>query len=127
MATQFCTSNLEEFAQLVRFKDTLMMSLCVSNLLFSLVATLAKRLVIRALCKASSIPPTVRQLFLSLAFSALAVGFLAQSMHGVIIAVMLTMAANGSYNFDFLCPTILTIWNFCAFLVCVASIQKPDL
>jgi len=34
---------------------------------------------------------------------------------------MLRMAARGNYNFDFLCPTILTIWHFCAFLLACAS------
>jgi len=42
-------------------------------------------------------------------------------MRGVIIAVMLRMATNGNYNFGFLCPTILTIWHFCAFLLVCAS------
>jgi len=121
MATQFCTNTLEEFAQLVSFKETLMLTLCVLNLFFSPVATLGNLLVIRALWKASSIPPTIRKLSLSLAFSDLAVGLFAQSMYGVIIAVMLRMATNGNYNFDFLCPTVLTIWHFCAFLLTCAS------
>ena len=95
MATQFYTSNLEEFAQLVRFKETLMLTLCVLNLFFSLVATLGNLLVIRALWKASSIPATIRKLFLSLAFSDLAVGSFAQLMRGVIVAVMLRIAENG--------------------------------
>jgi len=87
----------------------------------SLVATLGNLLVIRALWKASSIPPTIRQLFLSLAFSDLAVGLFAQSIRGVIIAVMLRMATNGNYNSDFLCPTILTISLFSTFFLACAS------
>ena len=121
MATQDCTNTLEEFAQLVSFKETLMLTLCVLNLFFSPVATLGNLLVIRALWKVSSIPRTIRKLSLSLAFFDLAVGLFAQSMYGVIIAVMLRMAANGNYSFDFLCPTILTIWHFCAFFLACAS------
>ena len=112
---------MEEYAQLVRFKGTLMLTLCVLNLHFSLVATVGNLFVIRALWKASSIPPTLRKLFLSLAFSDLAVGSLVQSMRGVIIAVMLRMATNGNYNFGFLCPTIITIWFFFEFLLACAS------
>ena len=86
-----------------------MLTLCVLNLFFSLVATLGNLFVTRSLWKASSIPPIIRKLFLSLAFSDLAVGLSAQSMKGVIIAVMLKIAAKGNYNSDFLSPTILTI------------------
>ena len=121
MATKFCTYRMEELTQLVRFKETLILTLCVLNLFFSLVATLGNLLVIRALWKASSIPPTIRQLLLSLAFSDLAVGLFAQSMRGVIIAVMLRMATNGNYNSDFLCPTILTISLFSTFFLACAS------
>ena len=121
MATQFCTNKMEEYAQLVRFKGTLILTLCVLNLHFSLVATVGNLFVIRALWKASSIPPTIRKVFLSLAFSDLAVGSLVQSMRGVIIAVMLRMATNGNYNFGFLCPTIITIWFFFEFLLACAS------
>ena len=86
-----------------------MLSFCVFNLIFSLVATLGNLLVIRALCKASSIPATLKKLFLNLAVSDFAVGLFAQLMFGIIVAVMLKMAANGNFNFDFLCPRILTV------------------
>lgn len=35
--------------------------------------------------------------------------------------MMLNMAANGRYRFDFLCPTILTVCNFFLFLLASAS------
>ena len=78
------------------------------HLICSLVATLGNLLVIRALWTASSIPVTIK-MFLSLAFSDLAVGLFAQLMVGVIIAEMLRMTSNGNNNFDFLCPTTVTV------------------
>jgi len=112
---------MEGLAQLVRFKETFLLTLCVLNLFFSILATLENLLVIHALWKASSIPATVRRLFLSLAFSDLPVGLFAQSVRGIIIAVMLRMVANGNYDFDFLCPTILTAYYFAGFLLACAS------
>ena len=51
---------------------------CIFNLVFSVVAVLGNLLVIHALWKSSSIPATVKKLFLSLALSDLAVGMLPQ-------------------------------------------------
>ena len=107
--------------QVVRYNRPFMVALCVSNLVFSLVATLGNLLVIRALWKASSISATMKKLFLSLAFSDLAVGLFAQLMFGVIIAVMSRQLATGNYNFDFLCPTILTVYYFSLLLLGSAS------
>ncbi|KAL9986832.1 hypothetical protein ACROYT_G001036 [Oculina patagonica] len=42
-------------------------------------------------------------------------------MLGTIIAVMLNMAANGNYNFDLLCPSILTVCYFTIYLLTCAS------
>ena len=81
-----------------------MFTFCVLNLIFSLVETLGNFVVILALCKVSSIPANLKKLFLSLAVSDFAVGLFAQLMFGIIIAVMLKMAENGNFNFDFLCP-----------------------
>jgi len=91
-----------------------MLTFCVLNLIFSLVAAFGNLLVIRALWKASSIPANLKKLFLSLASSDLAMGLFAQPMFGVIISVVLRTAANGSDNFVFLCPTVL---NFCYFFL----------
>ena len=98
-----------------------MMTLCILNLLFSVVAVLGNLLVIRALWKSSSIPGAVRKLFLSLAFSDFAVGMLSQTMFGVIIAVMLKMASTGEHNFVSFCPTILNVCYFFMFLLSSAS------
>ena len=121
MVAEVCTRRLEQLVQLLRLYKTFMLAFCVLNLIFSFVATVGNLLVIRALWKASSIPSTVKKLFLSLTFSDLAVGLFAQSMRGIIIAVMLRMVANGKYNFDFLCPTILTAYSFAGFLLACAS------
>ena len=112
MAVQFCTDKIEVLTQLVHLHGILVSTICVLNLIFSFVATFGNLLVIHALWKVSSIPTNLKKLFLSLAFCDLAVGLFAQLMFGVIIAVMLKMAANGNYNFDFLCPTIVTVCYF---------------
>ena len=88
------------------------------------MATLGNLLVIRALWKASSIPATVKKLFLSLTFSDLAVGLFAQMMYGAIIAAMLKMTATGNYNFDIFCPTIIIACYFSIFLLAGASFQN---
>ena len=88
-----CTQKLAENAKLVHHQGALMVIFCVLNLIFSFVATLGNLVVIRALCKASSIPATLKKLFLSLAVSDFAVGLFAQLMFGIIVAVMLKMAA----------------------------------
>ena len=98
-----------------------MLSFSVLNLLFSFVAILGNLLAIRALWKASSIPVNFKNLLLSLAFSDLAVGLSAQLMFGVIIAMMLKMAGNGSYTFDLFCPTILGVFHFLSLLLSGAS------
>ena len=121
MAAQSCTYQLKKLEQLVPHFATFMMTFCVLHLTCSLVATLGNLLVIHALWKASSIPATIKKLFLSLAFSDFALGLIPQLMAGVIIAVMLRMAANDNYNFDFLCPTIVTALHFLMLLLSVAS------
>ena len=98
-----------------------MLIFCVLNLIFSLVATLGNLAVIHALCKASSIPATLKKLFLSLAVSDFSVGLFGQLMFGIIVAVMVKMAANGNFNFDFLCPRILTVCYFAIYLLTCAS------
>ena len=70
------------------------------------MATLGNLLVIRALMKSSTIPATVKKLFLSLAFSDLAVGLCSQLMTATISAVMLKMASSGD-DLAFFCPTVL--------------------
>ena len=48
----------------------------------------------------------MKRLFLSFAFSDLALGLIAQLTFVVINAVMLKMAANGDFDFDFFCPRL---------------------
>ena len=121
MAAQFCTQKLEEYQTLLRVHETVMLIFCVSNLLFSLLVTVGNLLVINALWKASSIPANLKKMFLSLAFSDLAVGLFGQLMLGIIVAVMLKMAAKGNDNLDFLCPTIITVCYSVIYLLTCAS------
>ena len=120
MAGQFCIQKLEELAQLVNLYRIFMLTICVLLLVFSFFTVLGNLFVIHAMWKASSIPANVKKLFLSLAFSDLAVGLFGQLMLGVMIAVMLVMEATG--NFVFLCPAILTVCHFFAFLLVSASL-----
>ena len=122
MTSQFCKQRLEEIEKiLLHHEEAFILTLCVLNLVFSLVAILANFLVIRALWKASSIPASLKMLFLSLAFSDLAVGLFAQLMYGAIRAVIFKMAASGSDDLDFLCPTVLTVSHFTVFFLACAS------
>ena len=121
MELQFCQARLKELTQLVHLHGNVMLSFCVLNLVFSFVAVLGNFLVIRALWKATLIPPTIKTLFLSLAISDLAVGILSQPMFGVIIAVMLRRLSNGQHNFALFCPTVLTVCYYFMFGLIVAS------
>ena len=122
MTAQFCTHRLDHLTKLVQMQQAFMLILCVFYLVFSLTAAFGNLLSIRALWKASSIPDTVKKLFLSLAFSDLAVGIISQPLFGVIIAVMLKMASTGDYtDFVSFCPTILTVYYYFDFLLSCAS------
>ena len=122
MASKFCTLTLQILSKLVQFHSAFMLACCcILNLVFSVVAVLGNLLVIHALWKSSSIPATVKKLFLSLALSDLAVGMLPQLMLGVNIAVMLSKTSNGDSNFASFCPVIVTACYFFAFFLCSAS------
>lgn len=112
MVSELCTQTLERYKSLVHFHRTPMLVLSVLNLTFSVVATLGNLLVIRALRKSSSISTTLKNLFLSLAVSDLAVALIPQLMLGVNIAVMLHMEASEKHNIDAFCPEILIIYRF---------------
>ena len=120
MAEQTCTLFLDGWIKLVSHRRSFFLGFCVLNFVFSLVATLGNLLVIRALMKASTIPATVKKLFLSLAFSDLAVGLCSQLMTAIISAVMLKMASNGD-DFAFFCPTVLIVLLYFMYLLAVAS------
>lgn len=119
MVSELCTQTLEGYKSLVHFHRTSMLVLSVLNLTFSVVATLGNLLVIRALRKSSSISTTLKNLFLSLAVSDLAVALIPQLMLGVTIAVMLHMEASEKHNIDAFCPEILIIYRF--FVMFLAS------
>ena len=122
MASKFCTRTLKILSDLVQFHSAFMLACyCIFNLVFSVVAVLGNLLVIHALWKSSSIPATVKKLFLSLALSDLAVGMLPQLMLGVNIAVMLSKTSNGDSNFASFCPVIVTACYFFTFSLCSAS------
>ena len=104
-----------------------MFILVVLNLFFSIVAILGNLLVIRALWKTSSIPFTIKTLFLSLAVSDLAMGLFAQPMFGVVIAVMLKMTISGDYNCSMFCPFVVTICHFSLFFLACASLLHVTL
>ena len=112
-----CIYYLNGLGQLVQFHTTTLLSLRVFHFLFSPVAAFGNILVIYAPWKASLMPDNIKKLFLSLAFSDLAVGLSGQLMY----AVVLTMAVNGGHNFELLCPTVLTICYFFLYLVAYAS------
>ena len=99
-----------------------MTTICALNLFSSLVASLGNILIITALSKTSSISTNLKILFFSLAFSDLAVGLFAQLMNVGIIAVMLRMTAKGDHDFDFFCPTILSVSYFFSFFLACASL-----
>ena len=120
MAEQKCTRFLDFWITLVSHRRSFFLGFCVLNFVFSLVATLGNLLVIRALMKASTIPATVKKLFLSLAFSDLAVGLLPQLMTAIISAVMLKMASNGD-DLAFFCPTVLIVLTYFMYLLAFAS------
>ena len=120
MAEQNCTSLLDYWIKLVSYKRSFFLGFCVLNFVFSLVATLGNLLVIRALMKNSTIPATVKKLFLSLAFSDLAVGLCSQLMTAIISAVMLKMASSGD-DLAFFCPTVLIVLLYFQYLLVFAS------
>ena len=120
MAEQYCSQVLDSFLKLVRHSRSSILAFCVLHFTFSLVATLGNLLVIRALIKASTIPANVRKMFISLAFSDLAVGLLPQLMDAIIYAVVWKMASGGD-NLAFLCPTVLSVLSYFVYSLIAAS------
>ena len=120
MAEQFCTRALKSLVKLVHYRRSSALAFCVLNFVFSVVATLENLLVIRALMKTSTIPATVKKLFLSLAFSDLAVGLCSQLMAAIISASILKMASSGN-NTTFFCPTVLSAQRYLMTLLATAS------
>ena len=120
MAEQTCTRFLDYSVKLVSQKRSFSLGFCVLNFVFSLVATLGNLLVIRALMNNSTIPATIKKLFLSLAFSDLAVGLCPQLITAIISAVLLKMASSED-DLAFFCPTVLIVLLYFMHLLAVAS------
>ena len=123
MAEQSCNRLLDYFVQLVSHRRSFSLCFCVLNFVFSVVATLGNLFVIRALMKNSTIPATVKKLFLSLAFSDLAVGLCSQLMTAIISAVMLKMASSGD-DLAFFCPTVLIVHSYFVSLLAATSFMN---
>ncbi len=122
MTARFCNLELDEFKIILLHRRTLMLTLCVLILAFSVVAISGNLLVIRALWKASSIPSTLKKLFMSLATADLAMGLFAQLMFGATLAMMLNMTASGDYNLHMFCPSVFTLCHFAMFFLASASL-----
>ena len=120
MAEQTCTRFLDYSVKLVSQRRSFSLGFCVLNFGFSLVATLGNLLVIRALMKNSTIPATIKKLFLSLAFSDLAVGLCPQLITAIISVVLLKMASSED-ELAFFCPTVLIVLLYFMHLLAVAS------
>ena len=120
--SESCKHSLERRLQLVYHHKGFSIAICAFNLVFFLVAVLGNILVIRALFKASSIQTNLKMFFSSLAFSDLAVGLFAQFSSSAITTVILRMKIDGTNKFEFLCPGILSAYNFFAFFLACASL-----
>ena len=120
MYINICVTRLKELVRLAEHQNHFLLSLCVLNFIFCIVAILGNLLVIRALLKAS-MPATLKAMFLSLAFSDLSVGLLVQPMHGTIIAVILYKTSERNDDLDFLCPVFVTVYLMAAYFFAVAS------
>ena len=120
--SESCKHSLERWLQLVYHHKGFSIAICAFNLVFFLIAILGNILVIRALFKASSIQTNLKMLFSSLAFSDLAVGLFGQFSSSAITTVILKMKVDGTNNFEFLCPGILSAYNLFAFFLACASL-----
>ncbi|XP_044180830.1 adenosine receptor A2a-like [Acropora millepora] len=112
MTDQFCKHWQAHLRRLLESQNTALLSLSVLHFVFCPVATLGNALAIRALWKASSLPPNLRKLLLSLAFCDLAVGLFAHTTFAAVLVISATL------NLNVLCPLILSISFFVS--VCVA-------
>ena len=113
MSAHSCSRLLDQCVRLFRAGKEFALGLCVLHSLFSPLAALGNLLVIYALWKASSIPANAKKMFLSLAFSDIAVGMLSQPAGSTIFAVMFKMSSTDDYrSFESFCPTILPTFYF---------------
>ena len=115
MTDQFCKYMQVLLLQLLESQNTALFSLSVLHFVFCPVATLGNALAIRALWKASSLPPNLRKLLLSLAFCDLAVGLFAHTTFAAVFVISAALKVNVQ------CQPILTISFFVTFCVAWAS------
>ena len=115
MTDQFCKYMQVVLLQFLESQNTALFSLSVLHFLFCPVATLGNALAIRALWKASSLPPNVRKLLLSLAFCDLAVGLFAHPTFAAVSVISAALKVNVQ------CQPILTISLIGTFCVAWAS------
>ena len=108
MNANFCSKKLEELTLVVQSQPPLVLFIAVVNFFFSPVTMFGNVLVIHALWKASSIPTTLKKLFLNLALTDLAIGLFIQPMSAVILAVVLSKITNGNNDFDCFCPYVIS-------------------
>ncbi|XP_067057604.1 melanocyte-stimulating hormone receptor-like [Acropora muricata] len=125
MAEAVCKLRLADLVKVAIQYRSFMYSLCVLNMINSLVASLGNFLVIRALWKSSSIPCNLRKFFISLALSDLAVGLWAELLYGAVIAVMLSETGSGNRKPpEYLCPSLITFSYFLgSFLACASFLN----
>ena len=121
MVAKLCEYKLREEVNLVLLQQAFMTSLCLMNIVSSLVTIVGNLLVIPALWRSSSLTLGMKVLFLNLAVSDLAVGLCAQPMFVIITCLMLNMAQNGDHDFDFLCPITMTLFWFLLVLFASSS------
>ena len=115
MTDQFCKDMQVLLLQLLESQNTALFSLSVLHFVFCPVATLGNALAIRALWKASSLPPNLRKLLMSLAFCDLAVGLFAHPTFAAVFVISAALKVNVH------CQPILTISFFVTFCVAWAS------
>ena len=113
MTDQYCKHLQVLLRRLLESQNTALLSLSVLHFGFCPVATLGNALAIRALWKASSLPPNLRKLLLSLAFCDLAVGLFAHTTYAAVSVISAALKLNVQ------CQPILTISFFVT--LCVAS------
>ena len=103
MTDQYCKQMQVVLQRLLESQNTAMLSLSVLHFGFCPVATFGNALAIRALWKASSLPPNLRKLLLNLAFCDLAVGLFAHLTFAAVFVISATL------NLNVQCQPILTI------------------
>ncbi|XP_067045810.1 adenosine receptor A2a-like [Acropora muricata] len=115
MADQYCQHLQVLLRRLLESQNTALLSLSVLHFGFCPVATLGNGLAVRALWKASSLPPNLRKLLLSLAFCDLAVGLFAHTTFAAVFVISAALKVNVH------CQPILTISLIGTFCVAWAA------